>query len=342
MNAARKQRHVRPAGPDGLQGDRGRLPGRQPDRLRLRPRPHRERPHPRRRTHLGADPGPRGADRAHRAVARRAPSRPPCTCTTPPRRCSAASSSASSGDGRERVQGRRGRRHPGGHEVRRELPARHRLRLRVLARDLHGHRARLLAGDLRGRHGRLAARRRPRDRAQPALHGRALDAERLRRPDRVDVAATSPAASTSRLSVHTHNDRGTATADAELAVLAGARARRGLPVRQRRALRQRRPGDARPEPVQPGHRPDDRLQRHRRDPAHRRVLQPHRRARAAPVRRRPRLHVVLRLAPGRDQEGLRRPRAGGRRGRASRSARCRGTCPTCRSTRRTSAGPTRP
>ena len=144
------------------------------------------------------------------------------------------------------------------------------------------------------------------------------------------------------LSVHTHNDRGTATADAELAVLAGARARRGLPVRQRRALRQRRPGHAGAEPVQPGHRPDDRLQRHRRDPPHRRVLQPHRRARAAPLRRRPGLHLVLRLAPGRDQEGL-RPTSSRRPPRpGSRSARCRGTCRTCRSTPRTSAGPTRP
>ena len=116
------------------------------------------------------------------------------------------------------------------------------------------------------------------------------------------------------LSVHTHNDRGTATADAELAQAGRRGPGRGVPVRQRRAQRQRRPGDPRAEPVQPGRRPADRLLRHRRDPAHRRVLQPHRRARAAPVRRRPGLHVVLRLAPGRDQEGLRGPR----------EARCRG------------------
>ena len=45
--------------------------------------------------------------------------------------------------------------------------------------------------------------------------------------------------------------------------------------------------------------------RHRRDPPHGRVLQPAAGARAPPVRRRPRLHGVLRLAPGRDQEGLR-------------------------------------
>ena len=60
---------------------------------------------------------------------------------------------------------------------------------------------------------------------------------------------------------------------------------RGLPVRQRRTLRQRRPGDAGAEPVQPGHRPGDRLLRHRRDPPDGRVLQPDRGARAAPVRR---------------------------------------------------------
>ena len=43
---------------DGLQGDRGRLPQRQPDRLRLRAQAHRRGPHPRRRHDLGADPGP--------------------------------------------------------------------------------------------------------------------------------------------------------------------------------------------------------------------------------------------------------------------------------------------
>ena len=71
---------------------------------------------------------------------------------------------------------------------------------------------------------------------------------------------------------------------------------RGLPVRQRRAHRQRLPGDPGHEPVQPGHRPADRLLRHRRDPAHRRVLQPAAGARAPPVRRRPGLHRLLRLA----------------------------------------------
>ena len=85
---------------------------------------------------------------------------------------------------------------------------------------------------------------------------------------------------------------------------------RGHAVRQRRAHRQRRrdqPGD---EPVHERRRSRARHHRHRRPAAHRRVLQPAAGPPAPPVRRRPRLHVVLRLAPGRDQEGLRsaRPR----------------------------------
>ena len=55
---------VRAAGGHGLQGDRGRLPGRLADRLRLRAADHRGGPDPRRRGDPGPDPGPRGADRA--------------------------------------------------------------------------------------------------------------------------------------------------------------------------------------------------------------------------------------------------------------------------------------
>jgi hypothetical protein len=57
------------------------------------------------------------------------------------------------------------------------------------------------------------------------------------------------------------------------------------------------------EPVHPGHRPADRLLRHRRDPSHGRVLQPAAGASAPPLRRRPGVHRLLRLAPGRHQEG---------------------------------------
>ena len=217
----------------------------------------------------------------------------------------------------------------------------HRVRARVLPRDLHGHRARLLPRDLRSGHGRVAARRRSRDRAEPALHGRAVDAQRLRRPDRMDVAQPEPARVHRAVGAHAqrprHRDRRRRTGGA------GRRATgRGLPVRQRRARRQRRPGDAGAEPLHPGRRPADRLQRHRRDPAHGRVLQPHRRARAAPLRRRPGLHVVLRHRT-RTRSRRASTRSRPRRPRpASRSASCRGTCPTCRSTRKMSDGPTRP
>ena len=41
MSPARKKEMFQPPGADGLQGDRGRLPGRVPDGLRLRPDAHR-------------------------------------------------------------------------------------------------------------------------------------------------------------------------------------------------------------------------------------------------------------------------------------------------------------
>ena len=87
------------------------------------------------------------------------------------------------------------------------------------------------------------------------------------------------------------------------------------------------------EPVQPGRRPADRLQRHRRGAPHRRALQPAAGAPAPPVRRRARLHRLLRLAPGRHQEGLRGARARRRGGRGRRRASSPGACPTCPSTR---------
>ena len=66
------------------------------------------------------------------------------------------------------------------------------------------------------------------------------------------------------------------------------------------------------------------------------------RPRAPPLRRRPGLHRVLRLAPGRHQEGLRRARAPTPPRPARPSTRSRGRCRTCRSTPRTSAAATRP
>ena len=218
---------------------------------------------------------------------------------------------------RRRGQGHRRARHRPDDEVRRGQPRPDRHRLRVLPGDLHQHRAAVLRRGLRGGLRRLAARRRPGDHPEPAGHDRGRDAERVRRPDRVVLPPADPA--------RAHHDqpapaqrpghgrrRHRARDDGR------RRPRRGLPVRPRRAHRQRLPGDAGDEPVQPGHRPADRLLRHRRDPSHGRVLHPAAGAPATPLRGRPRLHRVLRLAPGRHQEGPRGPRGGGRAGRATR------------------------
>ena len=71
MNAARKNAMFDLLVRMGYKEIEVGFPAAQPDRLRLRPLADRERPGPRRRPHLGADPGPRGAHRAHRPVAGR-------------------------------------------------------------------------------------------------------------------------------------------------------------------------------------------------------------------------------------------------------------------------------
>ena len=96
--------------------------------------------------------------------------------------------------------------------------------------------------------------------------------------------------------------------------MAGAERVEGLPVRQRRAHRQRRPDHARAEPAHPGCRPAARPVADRRARADRRGVQRAARPPAPPVRRRARLHRVLGLAPGRDQEGDGRAGAVGLRG----------------------------
>ena len=69
------------------------------------------------------------------------------------------------------------------------------------------------------------------------------------------------------ISTHPHNDRGTGVACAELAVLAGAQ-RGVLPLRQRRAHRQRGRCDPRHEYVQPRRRPEAGLLRYARHLRH--------------------------------------------------------------------------
>ncbi len=144
------------------------------------------------------------------------------------------------------------------------------------------------------------------------------------------------------LSLHPHNDRGTAVAAAELGMLAGADRVEGCLFGNGERTGNVCLVTLGDEPVQPGRRPDDRLLRHRRGPPDRRVLQPAAGERAAPVWRRPGLHGLLRLAPGRDQEGLRLDGRGTRPRPAWAWTTWSGRCPTCRSTRATWAAPTRP
>ena len=85
---------------------------------------------------------------------------------------------------------------------------------------------------------------------------------------------------------------------------------RGHPVRQRRAHRQRRRGHPGAQPVLPGRRPAAGPARHRRPAPGGRVLQPAARPSPPPLRRRPGLHRLLRVPPGRHQEGHGRPARG--------------------------------
>ena len=135
------------------------------------------------------------------------------------------------------------------------------------------------------------------------------------------------------LSLHPHNDRGTAVAAAEFGVMAGADRVEGTLFGNGERTGNVDVVTLAHEPVQPGRRPRARHQRHRRPAPGRRVLQPAAGPSPAPLRGRPRVHGVLRQPPGRHQEGLRRPRAPTTR---------RGACPTCPSTPSTSAAPTRP
>ena len=225
--------------------------------------------------------------------------RPSCICTTRPPRCSAGSCSASDKDGIRDIAVQAAR-------ICQKLAEdmrRHRHPLRVLAGVLHGHRARVRRRRVQRGQRRVQAHPRPQDDRQPARHGGDGHPQRLRRLDRVD--APQPRLAGLGGAVPAPAQRPRHRRRGGRARLHGRRGpHRGLPVRQRRAHRQRLPGHPRPQPLQPGDRPDDRLLRHRRDPPHGRVLQPAAGQRATPVRRRPGLHGLLRLAPGRDQEGL--------------------------------------
>ena len=120
------------------------------------------------------------------------------------------------------------------------------------------------------------------------------------------------------LSVHTHNDRGTAVADAELAVLAGADRVEGCLFgngeRTGNVCLVTLGMNLFSQGIDPMIDFSD-IDEIRRTVEYCNQIA---RASAAPVRGRACLHGVLRLAPGRDQEGFRRPGARCRRGRCAR------------------------
>ena len=167
---------------------------------------------------------------------------------------------------------------------------------------------------------------------QPAGDGRDGHAERVRRPDRVDAPHLARRDSVV-LSLHPHNDRGTGVAAAELGVMAGADRvegclfgngeRTGNVCLVTLGLNLYSQG------IDPGLDFSDIKRRH----PHRRVLHRAAGASAPSVRRRARVHRVLRVAPGRDQE---RPRA--RSASATRRATALGRAvPADRSRRRRAA-----
>ncbi len=200
----------------------------------------------------------------------------------------------------------RGQRRPAVQEVRDDA-AGHRDPLRVLPGELHRHRAGVRRGDLRGGDGGHRADPGPADHPQPARHRGDVQPQRLRRRHRVvradhpEPRLDDPEPPPPQRPGHRGGRR-----------RAGRAGRRrpggGHAVRQRGAHRQRRRGHPGHEPVLPGRRPRPRLRRHREGPSGRRVRHPDARPPPAPLRRRPGLHRLLRLASGRHQEGVRRHR----------------------------------
>ena len=110
------------------------------------------------------------------------------------------------------------------------------------------------------------------------------------------------------LSLHPHNDRGTAVAAAELAVLAGADRVEGTLFGNGERTGNVDVVTLAMNLFSQGIDPGPRLQRHRAGPAGGRVRHPDARPPPPPLRRRPGLHRLLGIPPGRHQEGVRRHR----------------------------------
>ena len=285
---------------------------------------------PRRRDGPGADPVARAAHPPHvrRARRRQARDRAPLQLDLD--------------DAAARRVRARSRRHPRHRGHGREADPRvrggaagHRVGLPVLAGELHRHRARFRGRGLR--RGRpTSGSRRPRARsiinlpatvemATPNVYADQIEwMSRAPRAARLDRAV---GASAQRPRLRRRGGRARAAG--------GRRARRGLPVRQRRAHGQRLPRDARPQPVHAGRRSRHRLLRHQRD-------HPHASSTATSCRSIRAIPTAATSCSPRSRARTRtRSRRGSPRARASSSAAIRsGTCRTCRSIRPTSAAPT--
>ena len=115
------------------------------------------------------------------------------------------------------------------------------------------------------------------------------------------------------ISLHPHNDRGTAVAATELAMLAGADRVEGCLFGHGERTGNVDLVTLGMNLFSQGIDPHDRLLRHRRDPSHGGVLHPAAGPPTPPVRGRSRLHRLLGQPPGRDQEGPGGSRAAGGR-----------------------------
>ena len=186
--ARAQEEDVRAPRRDGLQGDRGRLPVRLPDGLRLRAHAHRGGHDPRWRRHPGADPVARAPHRAHlRGDPRRqAGDRAPLQLHVDP---------AATRRLRPRQGGHQGHRRAWCavvQEVRRADRRRDRGLLRVLPRVLHRHGAGIRRRGLRCGDRGVAAHPRPQGDPQSARHGGDGHPQCVRRLDRVDAPPSGP------------------------------------------------------------------------------------------------------------------------------------------------------
>ncbi len=176
----------------------------------------------------------------------------------------------------------------------------------VFARELHRHRARFRGGDLR--RGDDVWQPTPARKVIINLPATVEMATPNVYADQIEWMSPPPRAARCDRAVRASAQRPRLRRRGRRARADGGRgARRGMPLRQRRAHRQRLPRHARAQPVHAGRRseasisPTSTRSSARSSTCNQLPVHP-----APSVRRRPRVHRVFRLAPGRDQEGARR------------------------------------